>query len=83
MKVDCYVLFKPAVEPSESFNPGTQINLLGPRAARLAMELIISIGDGVGVEQCVGTTFFNKIGISWARDLAVYDHVGDMHALRA
>src|SRR5229473_3062959 len=66
---------------SERLDPGPQLDLPGPSAAVLAVEVEILLGDGVGVEQAVRAA---PAGTRIARlaDTAVDDEMTDMDVLR-
>src|SRR5689334_23485146 len=67
--------------PSERLDPGPQLDLPSPGAARLAVELEVGGGDGIGVEQAVRAA---PLGARVARltDGPVDDEMADMDVLR-
>src|SRR5262249_17767342 len=66
---------------------GTQIDLVRPGGAVLAMDLPIGFRDGLDAEQAVGTAFLQEAGRSaqqsLTRDAAVDHGVRDVDALRS
>src|SRR5262244_2136708 len=42
------------LSPSELLHPGAELDLPGPGAARLAVNMEVGFGDGVGIEVVVG-----------------------------
>src|SRR5258708_3681797 len=64
---------------SELLDPGPELDLRGPGAARLAQHMKIGLGDGVGVEHRVGLV--GGLGAPRAADAAVDDEMRDVNAL--
>src|SRR6478752_5425582 len=77
--------FRSVIVASPGFGPGPQIELVGPGGSRLAMEVPVVLGDGVGVEDAVlalGRVALGEVlGDEGRVDRAVDDDVGDMDAL--
>src|SRR6266571_9299630 len=68
---------------SEFLHPGPQVELLGPGAARLAVEAIVVFGDGVGIEHVVRYSAAASVLDGFGRaDAAIDEHVGHVYALR-
>src|SRR5690242_20768682 len=63
---------------SEDLDPGTQLDLPGPGAALLAVQVQILLGDGGRIEHGVGTAAPPVIGSNAAID----DDMADMNVLR-
>src|SRR6516164_773042 len=64
----------------EFLYPGTQLNLLRPRAARLLQDVQVGLRDGVGVEQGVRRVTGQRAAC--AADATVDDEMGNVDTLR-
>src|SRR5215472_6611313 len=60
---------------SEGFDPGPQLDLQGPGAARLTQDLDIGLRDRVGIEGAVRALC--RIGAPRAAHTAISDEMGD------
>lgn len=71
---------------SERLTPWTQIQFLCPRAATLGVQMPVTVGDGVDLQQSVRARIVDALGRCAAQSLAVdtsVDHdVRDMDAAR-
>src|SRR5690348_8156829 len=66
---------------SENLDPGAQLDLPGPGAAVLAVQLQIGLGDRIGIEHPVGAALIGA-RVARAADAAVDDDMPDMDVER-
>src|SRR5436309_1576463 len=66
----------------EFFDPRSKVELQGPGAARLHVEMPVGFGDGDWVQQAVGRPLLLEMSVPLRTDLTVNVDMGDMDPFR-